>query len=65
MATAVHYVNPDKPPELWINEVDVAATQAWALADEPNRVGRALYERAGGQPAAQPAIMYEFPLDQP
>ena len=26
MATAVHYVNPDKPPELWINEVGVAET---------------------------------------
>jgi len=26
MATAVNYVNPDKPPELWINEVGVAPT---------------------------------------
>jgi hypothetical protein len=25
-ASAVHYVHPDKPPELWINEVSVAAT---------------------------------------
>jgi ribosomal protein S18 acetylase RimI-like enzyme/SAM-dependent methyltransferase len=24
MATAVHYVHPDKPPELWVNEVGVA-----------------------------------------
>ena len=24
MATALHYVHPDKPPELWINEVGVA-----------------------------------------
>lgn len=24
MATGVHYVHPDKPPELWINEVGVA-----------------------------------------
>lgn len=24
-ASAVHYVHPDKPPELWINEVGVAA----------------------------------------
>jgi ribosomal protein S18 acetylase RimI-like enzyme len=24
MASAVHYVHPDKPPELWINEVSVA-----------------------------------------
>ena len=26
MASAVHYVHPDKPPELWINEVSVAPT---------------------------------------
>ncbi|HEX6643512.1 MAG TPA: GNAT family N-acetyltransferase [Gemmatimonadales bacterium] len=26
MASAVHYVHPDKPPELWINEVGVAGT---------------------------------------
>lgn len=26
MATAVHYVHPDKPPELWVNEVGVAPT---------------------------------------
>jgi ribosomal protein S18 acetylase RimI-like enzyme len=24
MATGVHYVHPDKPPELWVNEVGVA-----------------------------------------
>ena len=24
MASAVHYVHPDKPPEMWINEVGVA-----------------------------------------
>jgi GNAT superfamily N-acetyltransferase len=26
MASAVHYVHPDRPPELWINEVAVAPT---------------------------------------
>jgi ribosomal protein S18 acetylase RimI-like enzyme len=26
MASAVHYVHPDKPPEMWINEVSVALT---------------------------------------
>src|SRR5215218_5370671 len=26
MASAVHYVHPDKAPELWINEVAVAQT---------------------------------------
>lgn len=27
MASGVHYVHPDKPPELWVNEVGVAPTQ--------------------------------------
>lgn len=86
MASAVHYVHPDKPPELWINEVGVAAThrrmglarqllfallahgralgctQAWVLADQSNAVARRLYASAGGRAAAEPAIMYEFPL---
>jgi aminoglycoside 6'-N-acetyltransferase I len=26
MASGVHYVHPDKPPELWVNEVAVAPT---------------------------------------
>src|SRR5690349_10984619 len=26
MASAVHYVHPDKAPELWVNEVGVAPT---------------------------------------
>ena len=26
MASAVHYIHPDKPPELWINEIAVAPT---------------------------------------
>jgi aminoglycoside 6'-N-acetyltransferase I len=26
MATGLHYVHPDKPPELWVNEVGVAPT---------------------------------------
>jgi aminoglycoside 6'-N-acetyltransferase I len=26
MATAIHYVHPDKAPELWVNEVAVAPT---------------------------------------
>ncbi|HTM31574.1 MAG TPA: GNAT family N-acetyltransferase [Vicinamibacterales bacterium] len=86
MASAVHYLHPDKPPELWINEVGVAAThrrtglarrllhtlfahgrtlgctQAWVLADESNAAARALYAGAGGRPAAEAAVMYEFPL---
>lgn len=26
MASAIHYIHPDKPPELWVNEVGVAPT---------------------------------------
>jgi GNAT superfamily N-acetyltransferase len=26
MASGVHYVHPDKPPELWVNEVGVSAS---------------------------------------
>jgi GNAT superfamily N-acetyltransferase len=39
MASAVHYVHPDKPPQLWINEV--------AVADPYHRrgIGRQLLER--------------------
>ena len=38
MASAVHYVHPDKPPELWINEVAVAS------AHRAQGVGRRLLE---------------------
>jgi GNAT superfamily N-acetyltransferase len=43
MASGVHYVHPDKPPELWVNEVAVAPTH------QSQGVGRrmleALFER--------------------
>src|SRR5262245_30433388 len=38
MASAVHYVHPDKPPELWINEIAVAPSY-WRQG-----VGRRLLE---------------------
>jgi aminoglycoside 6'-N-acetyltransferase I len=46
-ASAVHYVHPDKPPQLWINEVGVAPTHqrrglARALLDSLLGVGRRL-----------------------
>lgn len=46
-ASAVHYVHPDKPPQLWINEVSVAPTHqrrglARALLDALLTKGRAL-----------------------
>jgi ribosomal protein S18 acetylase RimI-like enzyme len=34
MASALHYVHPDKPPELWVNEVGVAPTH------QGRRIGR-------------------------
>lgn len=38
MASAVHYVHPDKPPELWVNEVGVAPTH------QRQGIGRQLLE---------------------
>jgi GNAT superfamily N-acetyltransferase len=43
MASAVHYVHPDKPPALWINEVGVARTHR-ALG-VGRRLLEALFER--------------------
>jgi aminoglycoside 6'-N-acetyltransferase I len=38
MASGVHYVHPDKPPELWVNEVGVAPSH------QRQGIGRALLE---------------------
>jgi len=38
MASAVHYVHPDKPPELWVNEVGVAPSH------QRRGIGRALLQ---------------------
>ena len=50
-ASGVHYVHPDKPPELWVNEVGVS------LAQRNRGVGRrllaALFERARAVGCAQ------------
>ena len=43
MASAVHYVHPDKPPELWINEVGVAPTHR--AAGVGRRLLQALFDR--------------------
>ena len=46
MASAVHYIHPDKPPDLWINEVGVAEThRRRGLA---RRLLEALFERGRG-----------------
>jgi aminoglycoside 6'-N-acetyltransferase I len=84
--SAVHYVHPDKPPELWIDEVGVAPShqrhgvgrrlldrmlvhgaelgcvQAWVLTSPGNTAAQRLYAAAGGRAAAEPSVMYEFPL---
>ena len=46
-ASAVHYIHPDKPPELWINEVGVAPSHqnqgiGKAIMKEMLRLGRKL-----------------------
>jgi ribosomal protein S18 acetylase RimI-like enzyme len=46
MASAVDYVHPDKPRELWINEVGVAATHRGCGV--ATRLLRALFEHAQG-----------------
>ena len=43
MASALHYVHPDKPPELWINEVGVAPTHRGQGIGQ--RLIEALFER--------------------
>jgi aminoglycoside 6'-N-acetyltransferase I len=43
MASGVHYLHPDKPPELWVNEVGVSpAFQRRGIAQ---RLLRALFDR--------------------
>src|SRR5690348_16541079 len=44
MASAVHYVHPDKPPELWINEVGVA--EAYRNQGIAKQLLRALFDLA-------------------
>jgi ribosomal protein S18 acetylase RimI-like enzyme len=44
MASGVHYVHPDKPPEMFINEVSVAPTHQGARIG--TRVMRALLAHA-------------------
>jgi ribosomal protein S18 acetylase RimI-like enzyme len=44
MASGVHHVHPDKPPELWINEVGV--TPAHRRQGIARRLLQALFERA-------------------
>ena len=44
MASAVHYVHPDKAPEMWINEIGVAP--AYRSKGTGKRLLRVLFDRA-------------------
>jgi hypothetical protein len=50
MGSGVHYVHPDKPPELWVNEVGVA----------PPYQNRAV----GGVEDAEPFVLVSFTLGE-
>jgi len=55
MASAVHYIHPDKPPELWINEVGVTEThRRRGLA---RRLLEALFERGRGLGCSQEWVL--------
>ena len=57
MASAVHYVHPDKPPELWINEVGVAPThQGRGIA---KRLLQALFARGRELGCAEAWVLTE------
>jgi aminoglycoside 6'-N-acetyltransferase I len=57
MASGVHYVHPDKPPELWINEVGVAPTHR--RRGLGRRVVSALLESAGAHGCTQAWVLTE------
>jgi aminoglycoside 6'-N-acetyltransferase I len=79
MASGIHYVHPDKPPELWINEVGVAPTHrnrgiARAVVEALLNIARSLNCREAwvltddGNPAAMRAYQaaggVRHPVDQ-
>ena len=55
MASGVHYVHPDKPPELWVNEVGVAPSH------QGRGIGRrllgALFDRARQRGCAEAWVL--------
>ena len=55
MASAVHYIHPDKPPELWINEVGVAETHR--RRGIAGRLLEALFERGRGLGCSQAWVL--------
>jgi GNAT superfamily N-acetyltransferase len=55
IASAVHYVHPDKPPELWINEVGVAETHR--RRGIARQLLQALFERGRGLGCSQAWVL--------
>ena len=73
MATAISCVHPDKPRQLFVNEVGVAGpyrragvgrrlVEAWVATETSNAPARALYRATGGQEDAELAVVYVYPL---
>ncbi len=58
MASAVHYVHPDKPPELWINEVGVAS--AYQQQGIGGRLLHALFDRARALGCGQAWVLTDW-----
>ena len=56
-ASAVHYVHPDKGPELWINEVDVAP--AYRSQGTAKRLLQALFEDGRGMDCTEAWVLTE------
>ena len=57
MASGVHYVHPDKPPELWVNEVGV--TPAQRRQGIGRRLLQALFERGRARGCAEDWVATE------
>lgn len=57
MASALHYVHPDKPPELWINEVGVDG--AWRRRGVGRRLVAALLAHGRALGCAQAWVLTE------
>ena len=55
IASAVHYVHPDKPPELWINEVGVAETHR--RRGIARQLLQALFDRGRGLGCSQAWVL--------
>jgi GNAT superfamily N-acetyltransferase len=59
MASGVHYVHPDKPPELWVNEVGVASTHRGEGVGK--RLLQALFAHGHGLGCAEAWVLTEKP----